>query len=209
MKSRLPHVLALAFASYLTVSVVSAFEAEAGVSYLIPRKASPEGFTPNSMDDSGKAGPYIAGSFPLNDFLALRLSYHYFDNLHATATYSSAPGSMLPVVVYGQYNDDVHLASLASDFKFRVLPQLTLSVAPQLNWVASRGRVAFSTTDPTVLLVGPHNANRSEFTGGASARGVWAFTPHTSVVLSYEYLDLHPSFGRKAHLVSGGVLWVF
>lgn len=187
------------------------FQAEAGVSYFIFDDAQYDNRAPapTSVDESDRAAPFVAATYAFTPQFGLRLSYQFVNNAEATAEYSQPPGSLLPIVVWGNYRDDIHVVGLAPEFSFGLTQSISLALAPKLNWVASRGRIAYMTNNPTVQLVGPMRRNDDGFTLGASVRLTWAVGQRTSVNLGYEYVDLDPSFDRKAHVLSAGVAWRF
>jgi hypothetical protein len=188
----------------------SPLQAEAGVSYFVLRHTRFEsGATAFRVDEPHNAAPFVALTRDVSDTWDVKLSYRYLNNVRTTVQFGSPPGSMLPVVVWGHYDDDVHMLTAAPEFKWRVASQLTFAIAPEVNWVASRGVVSYSTNNATVLLVGPRRRNDDGFTLGASARWLWTTGSRWAMMLGYEYVDLDPSFDREAHVFSGGVQWRF
>jgi hypothetical protein len=187
-----------------------AIQPEIGVSYFFLRHTALErGSYRLSIDEPEKFAPFVAANAELNDWLGLRFSYTFVNNARTTAMLGSPPGSPLTVVVWGHYDDDIHVVSAAPEFKWRFTPALSLGVAPQVNWVASRGTISYSTDNPTVLLVGPRDRHDDGFTLGGSARLLWSLSARATLTLGYQYLDLDPSFDREAHVISGGLQWKF
>lgn len=186
---------------------------EVGASYYFLRGARLEGTaTPLSTDEPGKLAPFVAGTFAFNERVALRFSYSYLDNARTTVVFPGPPGSppsLLPIVIWGHYRDDVHIVSLAPEFSWALRPGLAFAVAPHVNWVASRGVVSFSTNGATILLVGPRARNDDGFTLAGAARLRWDLGARAALTLGYEYTDLAPSFGRRAHVASAGLRWKF
>lgn len=188
----------------------TAFQAEAGASYYFLRDARLEGApTPLSTDEPGKLAPFIAGSLAFNERVALRVSYAYLDHARSTAMFPGPPNSPLTVVVWGHYRDDVHVVSVAPEFTWALGPRLAFAVAPQVNWVASRGVVSYSTNSALILLVGPQARHDDGFTLGGAAKLRWTLGARSALSLGYEHVDLAPSFGRRAHVLSGGWRWKF
>ena len=179
---------------------------DAGISYFDFRQGRIESnSTVLAVDDPGKVAPFVAATFGFSKRFGLRASYHYITDVKSVVKYGSMPGSgpiTTPVIVYGHYEDDIHLFSFSPEFKWSPSPTLTLAAGPQLNWVASRGRVAYSSTDPTVLLMAPHRKNDDGFTLGGPARAIWSVSAKTALSLGYQYLDLDPSFNRRSHVLS-------
>src|ERR1043165_8694865 len=118
--------------------------AEAGVSYFVPRhgrfEKSP---APLTLDDSNRGAPFVAVTRAVNENFGLRFSYHYVNEFRARTQLSSPPGSLLAIVVWGHYRDAVHLLSAEPELTWKLAPALTFAIAPQLNWVASRGTVSY------------------------------------------------------------------
>lgn len=196
----------------LVVPVVASakIQPEVGVSYFALRDTELErGSYPLWTDEPSETSPFVAATYEFNERFGLRLSYHYLDDVRTTTQLGSPPGSPLAVVVWGHFNDDVHLFSAAPEFRWSLAPKLTFAIAPQLNWVASKGVVSYSTNDPLVLLVAPRKWDDDGVTLGGSARFLWSLGRRAALTLGYQYLDLDPSFGREAHVVSGGVQWSF
>jgi hypothetical protein len=187
---------------------------EAGASYFDLRDArfEPAPAPLQVLQSEHKVVPFIAATHAFNESFALRFSYQYLHDLTASAEFGSPPGdppSPLAVVVWGRYQDDVHVVSAAPEFRWSLRPRLNLSLAPQLNWVASRGTVAHSSTNALILLRAPYRRNDDGFTLGGSLRLAWSFRAHSALSLGYQYLDLEPSFDRKAHVYSAGWSWQF
>lgn len=206
-------VAAAVMALVCAARAATSFQAEAGASYFFLREARLERApTPLSTDEPGKFAPFVAGSLAFNERVALRLSYAFLDNARATAVFPGPPGvppSPLAVVVWGRYRDDVHVVSLAPEFTWTLRPRLAFAVAPQVNWVASRGVVSYSTNSALLLLVAPQPRNDDGLTLGAAAKLRWTLGARASLSLGYEYVDLAPSFGRRAQVLSGGWRWNF
>jgi hypothetical protein len=153
--------------------------------------------------------PFVAGTIGFTEHLGLRLSYTYLRGVETTTEFGLPIGALLAINVQGHYRDDINLASAAPEFTWNLGAKLALAVAPQVNWVRSRGVVSFSTNNPAVLLVAPRSRNDDGFTFGGSARLVYSFGARAAVAVGYQYVDLEPSFGRTANVFSGGVQWKF
>lgn len=203
----------LAFSLALAASAGAAptIQVELGASHFWLRDTHGEdNAAPLSIDEPTKTAPFIAATYAFNDRFGLRLAYHYLDDVHTSAEFGHIPGEVVPqVVVWGHFRDDVHVLSLAPEFNGSLAPRLKFAIAPQVNWVASRGVVSYSTNDPLVLLIGPRDRDDDGFTFGGSARVIWSLGERAAVSLGYQYIDLDPSFDRTAHVLSGGLLWGF
>lgn len=174
-----------------------------------PPEAAP---APLAQEQPGKWAPFLAAHIPLTDRFGLRFACDYLDDARTTATYGSPPGhppSPLAVVVTGHYRDDVQIFSVAPEWRWQPSPDFGLALAPQLNWVVSRGIVGYSSTDALILLIAPQPRREQAFTAGAGARVDWAIGARGALSLGYRYVDLAPSFERKAHALSAGVTWKF
>ncbi len=190
-----------------------AIHPEIGVSYFVLRNTKPESSTaPLSVDEPTKFAPFVAVRCEATPWLGLRLSYHFLNNLHTVTENGPPPGlplSTLPIFVRSHYQDDVHLVSAAPEFTWNIAPQWTVALAPQVNWVSSRGTISYSTNSPLLSLVAPRARNDDGFTLGGGGWVRWSLGARTTLSLGYQYLDLEPSFGREAHSFSGGVSWKF
>ena len=156
--------------------------------------------------------PSSAAAYAWTEQFALRLSYQFLNHVEATAQFGSPPGSPpspLPVVVSGHYQDDIHVVGLAPEFRLAVASAFTLALAPQLNWVGSRGTVGYSSPSALILFAPPRERNADGFTFGGSIRLLWSLGGRASLTLAYQYLDLEPSFGRETHVFSGALRWNF
>ena len=210
---RIPSLLLLLCAATVPARGVPAFVAEAGASHFEFRGGSLDGsIGALAVDEPARVAPYLAFAREFSDRFGLRLSYHFLDNVRTTAVFGGPPGvppSPLPVVVWGHYLDDVHLLTLSPEFKWRLAPKMSFSFAPQLNWIASRGLVRYSSDSAFILLVGPQRRNDDGFTPGGATRLTWSLGPRAALTLGYQYSDLEPSFDREAHVFSGGFAWRF
>ena len=186
---------------------------EIGASFFAVRHARLEQSpSPLSSDEPGRTAPYVAATYGLNERIAIRLSYHYLNDVRTTAQFAGPPGippSPLPVFVSGHYVDDVHVLSVAPEYHWAIAPALSFSVAPQLNWVTSRGVVSYSTNSALILLVAPRERNDEGFTWGGAVRMQWSLGARAALAAGYQFVDLEPSFDREAHVFSAGLSWKF
>ena len=193
---------------------VPTFHAEAGASAFFLRQHGPlePGPAPLSVDNPTKVAPFLAGTFAFSERFGLRLSYHHLNDVETTAMFGSPPGlppSPLPIVVWGHYRDDLHLFSVMPEFKWRWNGALSVGLAPQLNWLESKGVISYSTDSALILLMGPRARDDDGFTLGGAARLHWTLGTRASLSLTYQYSDLAPSFHRRAHVLSAGIEWKF
>lgn len=195
-------------------SAATRWSAEAGVSWFMVR-----GFDlgtepgPLAVRETDRAAPFVAGRYAFTDRFGVKLAYDYVANADATAEYGYPPGQggdvHTPVAIWGRYDIDLHVVSLAPEFTWPVNARLSVTLAPAVNWVASRAWVAYDTTLPNVLLVAAHAENDDGFTLGANVGISWALSERAALTASYRYVDLNPSWHREAHVVSGGLRWTF
>ncbi len=205
------------FALLLAAPVLAAeakVEADVGVSYFGLRGARFEAHpAPFFVDEGSKAAPFVAAGYAFSERFAVRASYHYLHDVKATAGYGHPPGVpgqvVLPVVVYGHYEDDVHLVGLAPELRWAPARKVVITVAPVLNWVASRGvaRYSFVRTDPLALVAPIPDQRHDEagFTFGGTIGAAWTIGERSALLLSYRYTDLDPSWDREAHILSGAL----
>jgi opacity protein-like surface antigen len=108
------------------------------------------------------------------------------------------------------YKDEIHLISFAPEFKWPITHRLKLAFSPELNWVMDHGETLVSTTNPLIDIVLPRRVkNEQELTIGASAGVAWSLTDSVALAVRYKYVDLKPSRGREAHVVSSSIRWSF
>jgi hypothetical protein len=129
--------------------------------------------------------------------------------IRAKSDLSNPPGSPLAIVVFGHYHDDVHLFSAGPEFKVALNSIVSASITPQLNWVVSKGEVAYSTPSALVLLPARFGLNHDGLTLGAAARINWTLTRRLDLTLGYQFTDFDPSFDRVAHIISAGLALKF
>lgn len=208
----------------------SKFYTDAGVSYTLLKGATytsglqpsyalaslvPGAPVPTSIfallnEDKSQWAPFIAAGYAFSDRVGVRISYHYLGRLTANSKSTLLVGGD---VVLGdvslRFNDTVHLFSLSPEFSFPVLGKLTLTFSPELNWVASRGEVLASTLNPVINVLPSRVRNEQGFSFGASVGARWSLTEQCDFTVGYKYTDLKPSWGRQAHLLSGGLHFKF
>ena len=197
----------------MPASAAPSLQTEVGASYFAVRDTRLEGAANLlSVDEPRKFAPFVAVRYACNDRFALRLSWQFLNDARTTATSGAPPGtppSVPPFVVWSHYEDDVHLLSAAPEFAWNLSPQATFSLAPQLNWVASRGVASYSTLHPLILLPAPRARRDDGFTLGGAAQLRWSIGARTAISVGYQFMDLEPSFGRQANVISAGLQWRF
>ncbi len=207
----------------------SRFYTEAGASYVMlmgahypsgaPSLASVAVYPPilewtrsHDNKDTPKWAPFVAVGYSFTDWLGVRLSYQYIANLTARTEWRSrfAPGyetlvGVLAPIFTTTYEEDIHVLSLAPEFRWPVTSAVAVTFSPELNWVASRGEVQESYVTYYTPTVTRRVRNEKEYTLGVSAGAVWSLTKRCDLVFRYKYADLKPSFGREAHILSGAI----
>lgn len=220
----------LATALALPASAAPRLRFEAGAGYFFFRHArladQPTAF---AIDEPGRLAPFVAVSHDFTERFGLRWSYQHVDDAQTTTEFrwqvvpvdpqinvvppsTAIPGPVLlfaPPRVFGHYRDDIHILGLAPEFTWEFGRRLSVVLAPELNWVASRGTVSYSSDSAFVLLVAPRGRREDGFMLGGGAKARWALNERTALSLGYRYLDLEPSFDREAHVISAGVEWRF
>jgi hypothetical protein len=199
-----------ALATQLRSAVI---EIEAGPSYFFFEGARPEvAPDPLQFDAPDKGGFFVAATYAFTERIGARVAYHQVNNTRIAAQYGSPPGSPpspLTVVVWGHYRDDIHLITAGPEFKWRPYPRLLLAAGPQVNWIASRGTASYGSETALILFAGPRARNDEGFTWGGAARVAWAVGARTAITAGYQFVDLEPSFHRRAQVMSAGVSWRF
>ncbi len=165
------------------------------------------GSTVRLLDDDKSAwAPSVAAGYTFSERVGLRLSYHYLGQLSAGERISVLVGgdaSLGDVLV--RFNDTVHLITLAPQFEWPITGRISIELAPELNWVASRGEVLTTASNPSITVLPRRTRNEEGFSFGASIRAKWVFTEKWDLTLGYKYADLQPSWGRQAHLITAGL----
>jgi hypothetical protein len=211
VKHFLPFLVGIIFA--LPAAAAQGITLEAGMSYFMLRHEQLE-FSPAplTVDQPDRLAPFVGLRTALTDRFGLRASYQFVNNVRATAQFGYPPGnpsSPLPIIVWGHYDDDLHIFSLAPEITWLVAPRLNVALSPQLNWVKSRGLVRYSTDNALILLQAPRERSDDGFTWGGAARFDWAFSAKSGLFATYQLIDLEPSFERQAHVISAGMSWKF
>jgi opacity protein-like surface antigen len=212
LKTKFIASLFCALSAFTAAYAQSKFYAEGGVSYFDLRGASfadsaASKVTAVHVDDSAWA-PFIAAGYSFSEHIGLRLSYQYVSDVRSEVdrTYTAGSGSY---VVNARYSDDLHVVALAPEFKWTISPKLTLSLSPELNWIAMREDMRLHTDAPSITVVPRSSRTEDEFTFGASAGVSWAINERSALTLAYKYVDLKPSWDRTANVVSAGLRWNF
>lgn len=211
MKLPLTFLLTLAVAA--PVVAQPRFYAEAGVSYLaVEGTTSPDVHIslPLLARDHDKTAwsPFIAAGWNLSDHFGLRTAYRYVDGLNVQEAFAIQDGTGTYHLTT-RYSDDLHVVTLAPEFRWRAGHAAVITLSPELNWVHLRESVHTWTNAPAVDPAPPRTRSDEDFSLGGSAAVVWALTARWSLPLRYSYLDLDPSWNRRAHAVSAGLAWQF
>ncbi len=201
-------------AAWSACAADAGFYAEVGASYFSLHHARFERSPEPLQVRGGKArtAPFVSAGYSSGNLLGLRVTYHAIGDIESVAQFGSPPGQgqpvTTPVVVWGHYEDEVHLVTVAPEFTLRA-GRVKIHFAPEVNWVSSRGLATYSSSDPTVSLVQPQRRSEDGFTLGGALGVEYPVTERAAVSLTYHYTDLDPSFGRQAHVLSGGFKWAF
>lgn len=205
-------ILLVALAVAVPTFAQSNYFAEAGVGYAgLSGARFPTGQILPLADvdaDDGAWAPYLAAGYDFSERFALRASYTYLDGADATVTYRGNEGST-QYFLTNRYEGRGHLLSLAPEFKWRVTPAVVFSVAPELNWLYLRESIATDTNMPHILVMADRVRSEEDLSLGGTASLQWAWSPAWTLAVRYRFVDLDPSWNRKAHVLSGGVIWRF
>jgi hypothetical protein len=155
-------------------------------------------------EDDAVWAPFVAADYSISQRLGLRLSYHYIDSVTYAIEHPVEPQPSA-WFISTRYTDDLHLLTLAPELKWALGNKTTISVAPQLNWIHVKQVFGTFTNAPHVSVLPPVKRTKEAFTFGASAGVTWQLGRRWGLALRYSYLDLDPSWGRRSHVISGGV----
>jgi hypothetical protein len=180
---------------------------EAGASYFLLDGAdfgTSEASRTVVREDDAAWAPFIAVGRAFGDRWALRLSYHYLDGLSSAVdrTYTAGQESYL---IWTRHSDDIHLLTLAPEFRLRLASGVRVSVSPAVNWVSARLHMQSHTNAPHIQIVPRALWTETGFTLGAGAAVTWSISDHWSTSLRYSYVDLDPARERRAHALSAGL----
>ncbi|ACB75773.1 hypothetical protein [Opitutus terrae] len=183
---------------------------EAGVSYVRLSKADLPASSSFALTevrhDRSAWSPFLAAGWDFSDRVGIRTSYRSVAGVDASTSYNivDTTGSYY---LRNRYSDDLHVITVAPEFTFRATPSLMLGVSPELNWVYARQTTRTDSNAPMILVLPYHTDSDSGLSLGGSAAMNWAWSPPWSVSLRYSWIDLDPSWNRRAHALSGAVAW--
>lgn len=187
--------------------------AEAGVSLALVSRADRSigsGYTLlREEHDRTEASPFVAAGIAFSERFRVRASYRFMPNLESSTELMGGGGGVTPFRFSTRSEDDVHVFSIAPEFVWKVRPKLALSLAPVLNAVLSRGDRYTNTDAPHVLVIPRTDHSDEAVTLGGLIGVTWTLGRQTEAVFHYQYVDLKPSFGRTAQLLSAGMRWSF
>lgn len=147
-----------------------------------------------------QTAPFVAVGSQLTDWLGLRLSYHFLDDITAVATGGVVIGGDAidprPIQIIAK----VKWLTLAPELRWKIASQLALTFSPSANWISNK-EIAYRIPERVMF----DTRRTQSVTFGAAAGAVWTFTEHTALALSYGYTDFKPSRGREARLLSGSL----
>ena len=203
----------LGLVTFLPAIHASPFHVEAGASYFMFNGTNLESRANlNSVDEPKNRAPFVGVQYDLGQGFGVRFSYQWVNEVWTTAEYGPTANfspSPFPSLVWGYYHDDIDVISVSPEFALALTPRLSVGIAPQINWVRSRGWIHYSSMSPVLLLVAPQAWRDDGFTVGGSTRLQWIFASRAAASVSYQFTDLKPSFGRKAHVLTGSLQWRF
>jgi hypothetical protein len=191
-------------------SAASGFDPTLSLSNIVAGAPAPTSTLTVLSEDKSQWAPFVAAGYTFTDRIGLRLSYQYIGSLSARAKSTIIVGgdAVLGEVSF-RFNDKVHVVSLAPVFTWPLASKLTLTFSPEVNWIASRGEILASTDSPQINIAPRQVRNEQDVSVGASVGARWFLTEKCDLILGYKYTDLKPSWGRQAHLFSGGLHWRF
>jgi len=195
-----------------TGAKAQSFQVETGLTYVHPTGGHFQFLFPYTFKEVGNAwAPYVGVRTSLSPMIALRLAYQATAKLEATATLvPPLPGEIRPTIftppVY-RFTDKIDVVTFGPQFHFKLAPSLNLIISPEANWVNDRGTARYIFENSLV----PHgySYSKSKVTPGGSVSLNYAIDAHWSLESSYRLVDADPSWNRKLHLFSGGLLYKF
>lgn len=188
------------------------FQFETGLSYVHPTGGHFRFIFPYTFKEDGNVwAPYVGLRTWLSSMIALRLAYQATATLEATATLVPLrPGEVRPAVltpsVY-RTRDKIDVVTFGPQFYFKLAPSLRLVLSPEASWVNDRGTAQY--TYPNNSGSGTYSYSKNKVTFGGSVSLNYAIDAHWSIESGYRLVDADPSWNRKLHLFSGGMLYKF
>lgn len=195
-----------------TGAKAQSFQFEAGLSYVHPTGGHFQSIFPYTFEESGNGwAPYVGVRTWLSSIIALRLAYQAPTTLEATATLVPArpDENRLTILTPSTYRfrDRIDVVTFGPQFHFKLAPSVRLILSPEANWVNDRGTAQY--IYPNHLGGGSYSYSKNKVTLGGLVGLNYAIDPHWSIESSYRIVDADPSWNRKLHLFSGGLLYTF
>ncbi len=166
---------------------------------------------PTWHEDDTTSVFHLAAGYTWRDWLNLRLTYQHFGRTAATSTSEVivAADDYDGGTITLTYRDQVQVLSFAPELRWQATPKFALLVAPELNWVFSEAELETVSNSPVITYVPFIRRRADELSLGASVAAEFAVGEQLALSLRYRYLDLDPSWGREASVLSAGLQWTF
>lgn len=161
-------------------------------------------------EEDGVGTAVLAAGYTFSERFGVRLSYQNLGR--ATTTFTSdvvIANDVIAAAVHSRYSDQVEIVALAPEFRWAPRRNLTLVFTPEANWVRSDAEIAVVTNHPAISVAPRSTRTRDEITLGGGVAGEWSVTAHLALVTRYQYVNLEPSWGRHAQIVTGTLQWRF
>lgn len=153
--------------------------------------------------------PLLAVGAEFNSWFAARLSFQRLNNVTGSVVQEFAPEGSTRQYLATRSSEDVSVVTLSPEFRWKLAERLDAFVRADLAWVDSRGDVHVDTNLPHILVIPHTRRDDNEFTAGGSLGLDWHLSDTWSLAGSYQYVDLKPSFGRDAHVLSSALRYRF
>lgn len=195
-----------------TGASAQSFQVETGLSYVYPTGGQFRDFFPYTLKEDGNVWtPYVGVRTWVSSTVALRLTYQATTTVEATASLvPPQPGEVRPDIFTPpifRLKDKIDVVTFGPQLHLKLAPALRLILSPEASWVDNRGTAR--STYPTTLGGTRFSYSKSKVTLAGSVSLNYTIDPHWSIESSYRLVDADPSWNRKLHLFSGGLLYKF
>lgn len=156
-----------------------------------------------------KVGPLIAAGAEFNAWFGLRLSYQQLRGVRGLALHEWEINPPERHFLATRSEADVHVTTISPEFRRKIAANVEAFLRPELAWVVDRSELRTWTNLPAYDVVPYGETDENGFTVGGSAGLVWHVAPQWALSGGYQYVDLDPSSGRVAHVLSAALRFKF
>ena len=165
----------------------------------------------NFREDRSAPVFHVAVGYRILDGLSLKVGYHQLGRTTSTQTADVVIGVAQTAAgdITMKYQDRVQAVSFSPEFRLAMTPKLSLTLAPELNWIFSQASLRTETDSPAISIIPFIERKSDKLTLGAALGAEWAATEKLTLSARYQFKDLDNSWDRQAHVFSAGLRFAF